>query len=312
MYTKNSNFKKVTVKSGDDFSKKINERLEDDFSKKDSEEIVNKVSKKVAGSSESKVSKKVAGGSESKVSKKVVENIEENISINLDENLEGKVSINVYKGPDGKISVSVGMDSDVKASEEENNVIFILDRSGSMYNQVEDTIGGYNSFIQTEKSKGRNTYITTVLFDNHYELLVDHQHIDDVKELTSKEYYARGATALLDAIGKTINTVAAKAKGKTLFVITTDGLENASCEFTKSDIKKLIESHEDFEFMYIGANIDSYSEASKLGIKVTHTANRSPDSVGNRKMYDAISIAREDYLKNNVIRDNWKKDLEDF
>ena len=196
--------------------------------------------------------------------------------------------------------------------EEENNIIFILDRSGSMYRQTDDTIGGYNSFIEEEKKKGRNTYVTTVLFDNEYELLVDHQHISEVKELTSKEYYTRGTTALMDAIGKTINTVAAKAKGKTLFVITTDGHENASIEYTKSDIKKMIESHSEFEFMYIGANIDSYAEASQLGLKDSNIANRSNDGEGMRKMYQSVRLAREDYLSKNKITDSWKKDLEDF
>ena len=196
--------------------------------------------------------------------------------------------------------------------EDENNIIFILDRSGSMYRQTEDTIGGYNSFIQEEKKKGRNTYVTTVLFDDRFELLTDHQHISEVKELTSKEYYTRGTTALMDAIGKTINTVAAKAKGKTLFVITTDGHENASIEYTKSDIKKMIESHSEFEFMYIGANIDSYAEASQLGLKDSNIANRSNDGEGMRKMYQSVRLAREDYLSKNKITDSWKKDLEDF
>lgn len=204
------------------------------------------------------------------------------------------------------------IDSKENYSDEENNIIFILDRSGSMFRQTEDTIGGYNSFIEEEKKKGRNTYVTTVLFDNEYELLTDHQHISEVKELTSKEYYTRGTTALLDAIGKTINVVASKAKGKTLFVITTDGYENASREFKKSDIKELIEKHSEFEFMYIGANIDSYSEASQLGLKHSNIANRSNDGEGMRKTYRSVALAREEYLDKNYISDSWKKDLEDF
>ena len=177
--------------------------------------------------------------------------------------------------------------------EEENNIIFILDRSGSMYRQTDDTIGGYNSFIEEEKKKGRNTYVTTVLFDNEYELLVDHQHISEVKELTSKEYYIRGTTALLDAIGKT-------------------GYENASREYKKSDIKKMIESHSEFEFLYIGASIDSYAEASQLGLKHSNIANRSNDGDGMRKMYRSVRLAREDYLSDRKISDTWKKELEDF
>lgn len=202
--------------------------------------------------------------------------------------------------------------SDENSFEEENNIIFILDRSGSMFRQTEDTIGGYNSFIEEEKKKGRNTYVTTVLFDDQYEILTDHQHISEVREMTSKEYYTRGTTALLDAIGKTINTVAAKAKGKTLFVITTDGYENASREYKKSDIKKMIESHSEFEFLYIGASIDSYAEASQLGLKHSNIANRSNDGEGMRTTYRSVARAREEYLVKNSISENWKEDLEDF
>ena len=97
-----------------------------------------------------------------------------------------------------------------------------------------------------------------------------------------------------------------------MFVITTDGYENASREYKKSDIKKMIESHSEFEFLYIGASIDSYAEASQLGLKASNIANRSNDGEGMRKTYQSVRLAREDYLSKNKITDSWKKDLEDF
>ena len=148
------------------------------------------------------------------------------------------------------------------------DVVFLLDRSGSMYDSVEDTIGGYNSYLNKQKKKNINTRITTVLFDDRYEILHDRKSIKEVKNITNKEYFVRGSTALLDAIGKTIITMdrTIKKDNKVLFIITTDGLENSSYEFSKNDIKKLIEKHKNFEFLYLGANIDSYSEANSIGI----------------------------------------------
>ena len=125
----------------------------------------------------------------------------------------------------------------------ETDIIFILDRSGSMSGTENDTIGGFNSFIQQHK-KNKNTKVTTVLFDDQYEVLYERKPITEVKKLTPKEYYVRGCTALMDAIGKTINSLDKKTKNnKVLFVITTDGLENASHEYDKKKIKKLIEEH---------------------------------------------------------------------
>jgi len=128
-------------------------------------------------------------------------------------------------------------------------MVFILDRSGSMSNLTKDTIGGFNTMIENQKKEDGDAVLTTVLFDDMYELLHDGVNIQDVKELTNKEYYARGMTALLDAIGKTINTVGerlSKTKeenrpSKIIFVITTDGQENSSKEFTQKQIKEMIE-----------------------------------------------------------------------
>ena len=160
----------------------------------------------------------------------------------------------------------------------EMDIVFLLDRSGSMGGLEHDTIGGYNSYLKKQKDK--NAKVTTVLFDNEYEILHDRKDIKDVKKLTQKEYFVRGSTALLDAIGRTINYLDSKKANKVMFVITTDGYENASREFSKEQIKKLIKKHDNWEFIYIGAGIDSYAEGSSIGIKKTNISNYQKSGKG--------------------------------
>ena len=128
-------------------------------------------------------------------------------------------------------------------SQENLDLIFVMDRSGSMSGSEEDTIGGFNSFIQREKDKNLNTHVTTVLFDDQYEVLYKRKPINEVNELTRNEYWVRGCTALLDAIGKTINTLDKEIDNKVLFIIMTDGMENSSREFSKEKIRNLISNH---------------------------------------------------------------------
>ena len=192
------------------------------------------------------------------------------------------------------------------------DLVFLIDRSGSMYGSEDDTIGGFNSFIEKEKSKEGNTRVTTILFDHEYDMLYKRRDIHEVAKLTPEEYYVRGSTALLDAIGKTITTLDKEIDNKVLFVITTDGMENASVEFSKSQIKNMVENH-NWEFIFIGANIDSYSEAGNIGIRKSRIANYDKSSRGYEKLYSSIDVASTSMRENISLDDvNWKKDLEEF
>ena len=192
------------------------------------------------------------------------------------------------------------------------DIIFLIDRSGSMSGSEEDTIGGFNSYIERERNKGFKTKVTTVLFDDKYEVLYKRKDINEVDELTDKQYWVRGMTALYDAIGKTINLLDKEIDNKVLFVIMTDGMENDSREYSKQHITNLIESH-NWEFIFIGADIDSYAEARNIGIRKSRVANYEKSKMGVTKMYDAIEnltcCMRENVDLNEV---NWKEELEEY
>ena len=193
---------------------------------------------------------------------------------------------------------------------EKVEIVFILDRSGSMGGLEEDTIGGYNSFIKSKKNL--DAKLTTVLFDNKIEILHDRVDIKEVKNLTNKDYYVRGSTALMDAIGFTINKISKESNGrKVIFVITTDGLENASVEYSKSKIKKMIQKRKDWEFLYLGANIDSYGEANSIGIRRERVSNYSASKKGTRKMFEVLECAVGCIANDQELSDNWCKELED-
>lgn len=193
---------------------------------------------------------------------------------------------------------------------EKMDVVFLLDRSGSMQGIEEDTIGGYNSYIKEQKKNDIN--VTTVLFDNNYEMLTERVDIKKIKKLTSKDYFVRGSTALLDAIGKTIAYMDSKKAKKVLFIITTDGMENASREYTKDKIKNMIKKHKNWEFMYIGADIDSYSEGSSIGISVNNIANYKKDKKGVKTLFKSVAMASECYSENARLSSDWKDNLDDY
>lgn len=179
-------------------------------------------------------------------------------------------------------------------------MVFILDRSGSMSHLVGDTIGGFNSMIDEQKKQDGEAYVTTVLFDGQYEILHDHVDINDVQHITDKEYYARGMTALLDALGRTIysvgerlnNTPEDERPDKVIFVVTTDGYENASQEFTKAGVKKMIEHQQEkysWTFMFLGANMDAVGEAASLGMNPQFARTYTASDMGTLSVYSAVS-----------------------
>lgn len=198
-------------------------------------------------------------------------------------------------------------------SQTENmDLIFIMDRSGSMGGAEKDTIGGFNSFIKKELKKDKNTKVTTVLFDHEYELLYKRKAIAEVPELTDNEYWVRGSTALLDAIGRTINTLDKEINNKTLVVIMTDGYENSSHEYTKQQIQTLIANH-NWEFIYIGADIDSYSEAANFGIRRSRVANYVKSKQGISDAFDAVENATVS-LRDDLDLDDceWSENLRKY
>ena len=201
------------------------------------------------------------------------------------------------------------------------DVVFILDRSGSMGGLESDTIGGFNSMLEKQRKIEGKAFITTVLFDDQYELLHDRVNIAKVNNITEKEYFVRGSTALLDAIGKTIakekaiqDTLGKNEKAdKVLFIIITDGLENASREYNSATVKKLIETQKEkygWEFLFLGANIDAIETANTIGINAERAVNYKSDSIGTKKNYDTLNKAVEEVRSGKDLDKNWKADIE--
>ena len=187
-------------------------------------------------------------------------------------------------------------------------LVFILDKSGSMSGLEKDTIGGYNSLMEKQRKLDGECVITTVLFDNRYELLHDRIDLRAVAPITEKEYFVGGATALLDAIGRTIHKIAAVQEHtaeeyraeKVMFVIITDGEENASREYSAAQVKELIKRQKErygWEFVFLGANIDAVETAGRFGIDADRAVDYVPDGRGTelnfRMMSETVAAFRE-------------------
>ena len=181
-------------------------------------------------------------------------------------------------------------------------LVFILDRSGSMSGLEADTIGGFNSLIAKQKKEEGTALISTVLFDDHAEVLYDRISLDRIEPMNDRQYYVRGCTALLDALGGAIHHIGNVHKyareedrpEKTIFIITTDGMENSSHRYTYDKVKKMVERQRDrygWEFLFLGANIDAIEIAGRFGVQANRAVNYECDSEGTQLNYEVLSKA---------------------
>lgn len=201
-------------------------------------------------------------------------------------------------------------------------VVFILDRSGSMAGLELDTIGGFNSMIEKQRKEPGDAYVSTILFDDTSEVIHDRLPIHEVPKLTENEYYVRSCTALLDAVGGAISHIANIHKyarqedipERTLFIITTDGMENASHRYTYKMVRQMIQEQKEkgWEFIFLGANIDVAQEAERFGIDESMAANYHCDEDGMALNYQVIHEALCKVRKNNLpLTADWKKKIDD-
>ena len=201
-------------------------------------------------------------------------------------------------------------------------IVFILDRSGSMSGLEADTIGGFNSMIEKQKKADGDALISTVLFDNFSEVIHDRVSIQNIKPMTDEDYTVRGCTALLDAIGGAIHHIGnihkyARAEDvpeHTMFVITTDGMENASHRYNSEKVKMMIERQKEkygWEFLFLGANIDAVETAKHFGISEDRAVNFHSDSEGTQLNYEVLSEAICSVRCSAPLGADWKKRIDE-
>ena len=208
--------------------------------------------------------------------------------------------------------------------EKMNNItelVFILDRSGSMSGLEADTIGGFNAMIEKQRKEEGECFVSTVLFDNDSEVLHDRVKLSDIRPMTDKDYTVRGCTALIDAIGGAIHHIGNVHKyarpedvpAHTMFIITTDGMENASKKYTSERVKGMIERQKErygWEFLFIGANIDAVETAARYGIDKNRAVNYNADKEGTRVLYESVSNAVCKLRSCAPLTDNWSADID--
>ena len=207
-------------------------------------------------------------------------------------------------------------------------LVFILDRSGSMAGLEKETIGGYNSLIEKQKKSQGEVYVSTVLFDGVSEVLHDRIPLCEIQPMTEDEYYVRGCTALLDALGGAIHHIGNVHKytkeedrpEKTLFIITTDGQENSSRRYTYKKVKHMVEKQKEkygWEFLFLGANIDAIAEAERFGIKANRAVNYECDEEGTAINFKVLSKAVSRVIEysyddcEEMLDDSWKEEIEE-
>ncbi|MBR3396412.1 MAG: VWA domain-containing protein [Lachnospiraceae bacterium] len=204
-----------------------------------------------------------------------------------------------------------------------NNItelVFILDRSGSMGGLESDTIGGFNSMIEKQKNIEGECYVSTILFDHVTEVLHDRVRLSEIGKMTDKEYTVRGSTALIDAMGQTIRHIAKIHKyarpedvpEHTMFVIMTDGMENSSRMYSSDEVKKMVEKEKEkygWEFLFIGANIDSVETAHHYGIGVDRAVNYHADAQGTKVVYDTVAEAACNFRANAPLGAGWSENI---
>ena len=199
-------------------------------------------------------------------------------------------------------------------------LVFILDRSGSMTGLESDTIGGFNSMIEKQKRQDGDCYVSTVLFDDESEVLHDRVKLGDISKMTDKDYTVRGCTALIDAIGGAIHHIRNIHKyarpedvpEHTMFVITTDGQENSSHRYTSEQVKKMIERQKEkygWEFLFIGANIDAVETAARYGISKDRAVNYNADGEGTQILYESVANAVCNARASAPLGDDWSEKI---
>ena len=200
-----------------------------------------------------------------------------------------------------------------------NNItelVFILDKSGSMAGLESDTIGGFNSMIEKQKKEDGVCYVSTVLFNDKSEVIHDRVKLSDISKMTDRDYTVSGCTALIDALGDAIHHVGNIHKyarpedvpEHTMFIITTDGQENASRCYTSDDVKEMIERQKEkygWEFLFVGANIDAVETAARYGISRNRAVNYNADIRGTKIMYEELSRAVCDVRRNDRLSEAW-------
>ena len=206
-----------------------------------------------------------------------------------------------------------------KKTNGQTELVFILDRSGSMSGLESDTIGGFNGMIAQHRSEGGDVLVSTVLFDHENEVIHDRVRVADVPTLTSKEYYTRGCTALLDAMGDGIRHIKNVHKyarpedrpARTMFIITTDGMENSSTHYTADQVRAMVKQQEEagWEFVFLGANIDAVQVAGGLGIRAENAVEFACDAAGVRENFASLSHMTCAFAATGTVVPTWSRKI---